>query len=56
MVTDPKALQKILNTSSDNYSKLPNIRAVSRMLNGKGILWADGSSRPFTTFSEMTSS
>ncbi|KAN0081681.1 Cytochrome P450 [Tylopilus felleus] len=42
MVTDPKALQKILNTSSDNYSKLPNIRAVSRMLNGKGILWADG--------------
>ncbi|KAF8557928.1 cytochrome P450 [Imleria badia] len=42
LVTDPKALQKMLSTSAYNYSKLPNLRVISRMLNGKGLFWADG--------------
>jgi len=46
MITDPKALQKIMNTPTYNFSKLPNARVVSRMLNGKGVIWADGNSHP----------
>ncbi|KAH0828945.1 cytochrome P450 [Lanmaoa asiatica] len=42
LVTDPKALQKMLNTSAYDYSKLPNLRVISRMLNGRGILSAEG--------------
>ncbi|KAI9573309.1 cytochrome P450 [Boletus coccyginus] len=42
MVADPKALQKILNTPTYSYSKLPNFRVVSRVMNGEGVVWADG--------------
>ena len=54
LVTDPKALQKIMNTSAYSYSKLPNLRVISRLLNGKGVLWAEGSSHPFKISFEMT--
>ncbi|KAG6382164.1 cytochrome P450 [Boletus reticuloceps] len=42
LVTDPEALRRMLNTSTQTYSKLPNYRIVSRMLHGTGLLWADG--------------
>ena len=42
MVTDPKALQKIFNGYS--YPRLPSLRVVEHMLNGKGLVWADGTS------------
>ena len=54
LVTDPKALQKILSTSAYNYSKLPNLRVISRMLSGEGVGWAEGTSHPFTFSFEMT--
>ncbi|KAG6370177.1 hypothetical protein JVT61DRAFT_12324 [Boletus reticuloceps] len=41
LVTDPEALRRILNTSTQTYSKLPNYRIASRMLHGTGLLWAD---------------
>ena len=40
MVTDPKALQKIFNGYI--YQRLPGLRVVEHMVNGKGIVWADG--------------
>ncbi|KAI9568845.1 cytochrome P450 [Boletus coccyginus] len=39
---DPKALQWIFNTSAYRYPKQPNLRVISRMMNGKGVIWADG--------------
>ncbi|KAF8557917.1 cytochrome P450 [Imleria badia] len=42
LVTDPKALLKVLSTSSYRYSLPPTLRVISRMLNGEGISWADG--------------
>ncbi|KAF8557930.1 cytochrome P450 [Imleria badia] len=42
LVSDPKALQKILSTSAYNYLKLPNLLVLARALNGKGISWAEG--------------
>lgn len=42
LIADPKALQRIFNTSAYRYPKLPNIRAISRMTSGKGIVWAEG--------------
>ena len=54
LVTDPKALQKILSTAAYSYSKLPNIRVISRMVNGKGIGWAEGSSHRFKILLEIT--
>lgn len=54
LIADPKALQKILNTSADNYVKLPNLRVISRTLNGEGIIWADGNSRRVKVSFEIT--
>ncbi|KAG6382155.1 cytochrome P450 [Boletus reticuloceps] len=42
LISDPKALHKVLNTSTYGYPKLPNLRVLSRTINGEGLLWADG--------------
>ncbi|KAG9312334.1 cytochrome P450 [Chiua virens] len=42
LVSDSKALQRMFNTSAYSYPKQPNLRVLSRMVNGKGIVWADG--------------
>ncbi|KAF8131873.1 cytochrome P450 [Boletus edulis] len=42
LISDPKALHKVLNTSTYGYPKLPSLRVLSRTINGKGLLWADG--------------
>lgn len=42
LVADPKALQRIFNTGAYRYPKQPNLRVISLMLNGKGVIWADG--------------
>ncbi|KAF8434320.1 cytochrome P450 [Boletus edulis BED1] len=42
LISDPKALHKVLNTSTYGYPKLSNLRVLSRTINGKGLLWADG--------------
>ncbi|KAF8058710.1 cytochrome P450 [Lyophyllum atratum] len=42
LVSDPKALQYILQTSGYNFPKQPARRELSRLTTGKGILWADG--------------
>ncbi|KAF8549103.1 cytochrome P450 [Imleria badia] len=42
IVTDTKALQRMLNTSLDKYPKPPNLRAPSYALNGRGVAWAVG--------------
>jgi len=54
MITDPKALQKILNAPTYNYSKLPNLRVISRLMSGEGVVWAEGNSHPFKFSCEMT--
>ena len=41
-IADPKALQRIFHTSAYRYPKLQMNRIISQMLNGKGIVWADG--------------
>ncbi|KAH0828958.1 cytochrome P450 [Lanmaoa asiatica] len=42
LVADPKALRWMFNTSAYRYPKQPHLRVISRMVNGKGISWADG--------------
>ncbi|KAF8141145.1 cytochrome P450 [Boletus edulis] len=42
LVADPKALQWIFNASAYRYPKQPNLRVISRMINGRGVVWADG--------------
>jgi hypothetical protein len=43
LISDPKALQYIHQTSGYNFVKQPERREVSRILSGRSILWADGS-------------
>ncbi|THV06675.1 cytochrome P450 [Dendrothele bispora CBS 962.96] len=42
LITDPKALQYILQTSGYNWQKYTERREIGRMTGGKGILWAEG--------------
>ncbi|KAH7922165.1 cytochrome P450 [Leucogyrophana mollusca] len=42
MVSDPKALQYIFQTSGYHFPKLPERRVLSRMLTGRGVTWAEG--------------
>ncbi|KAF8161361.1 cytochrome P450 [Crassisporium funariophilum] len=42
LVSDPKALQYIYQTAGYNFAKQTERREVSRLLSGRGILWADG--------------
>ncbi|KAG9312341.1 cytochrome P450 [Chiua virens] len=42
MISDPRAVHKILHTSDYTYCKLQTSRVISRLLNGKGITWSDG--------------
>ncbi|TFY79536.1 hypothetical protein EWM64_g4475 [Hericium alpestre] len=42
VVADPKALQHILHTSGYRYPKRADVREVTRILFGTGIVWADG--------------
>ncbi|THV06716.1 cytochrome P450 [Dendrothele bispora CBS 962.96] len=42
LVSDPKALQYIMHTSGYNYPKWPERTEISRVLMGRGLLWADG--------------
>ena len=43
LISDPKAVQYIYQTSGYNFVKLAERRELSRILAGRGILWADGS-------------
>ncbi|KAJ3758781.1 cytochrome P450 [Lentinula raphanica] len=42
MISDPKALQRILQTSGYKWRKTPQRREFSRLVAGKGLAWADG--------------
>ncbi|KIY71128.1 cytochrome P450 [Cylindrobasidium torrendii FP15055 ss-10] len=42
LISDPKALQYIFQTSGYNYEKWPERTEISRILMGRGLLWADG--------------
>ncbi|TFK25554.1 cytochrome P450 [Coprinopsis marcescibilis] len=42
MISDPKALQYIIHTSGYAYPKWPERTEISRVLMGRGLLWADG--------------
>ncbi|KAF9222413.1 cytochrome P450 [Gyrodon lividus] len=42
MIADPKALQWIFHTFAYRYPKQHSRRVASQMMNGKGIIWADG--------------
>ncbi|EKM80790.1 hypothetical protein AGABI1DRAFT_55872 [Agaricus bisporus var. burnettii JB137-S8] len=42
LISDPKALQYIFHTSGYNYLKWPERTEISRVLMGRGLLWADG--------------
>ncbi|KAF9478118.1 cytochrome P450 [Pholiota conissans] len=42
LVSDPKALQYIYHTAGYNFSKQPERRELTRMLTGRGIVWAEG--------------
>ncbi|EAU91561.1 hypothetical protein CC1G_02050 [Coprinopsis cinerea okayama7 len=41
-ISDPKALQYIIHTSGYAYPKWPERTEISRVLMGRGLLWADG--------------
>lgn len=41
-VSDPKALQYIIHTSGYSFPKWPERTEISRVLMGRGLLWADG--------------
>ncbi|GJJ11676.1 hypothetical protein Clacol_005912 [Clathrus columnatus] len=42
-ISDPKAIQYILNTSGYNFPKTPSARNSSALILGKGLVWTDGS-------------
>ncbi|KAJ3995670.1 cytochrome P450 [Lentinula boryana] len=42
MISDPKALQRIFQTSGYRWRKTPQRREFSRLVAGKGLAWADG--------------
>lgn len=42
MISDPKALQFILHTAAYRFEKPPERRAISALLSGMGIAWAEG--------------
>ncbi|KAJ7072910.1 cytochrome P450 [Mycena amicta] len=42
LVTDPKALQYIYHTSGYRFHKQPERIELTRLISGRGILWADG--------------
>ncbi|TFK74528.1 cytochrome P450 [Pluteus cervinus] len=42
LISDPKALQYIFHTSGYGYLKWPERTEISRILMGRGLLWADG--------------
>lgn len=42
MISDPKALQYIHQTSGYHFQKQPERRVISEAIAGKGIIWADG--------------
>ncbi|KAG1751043.1 cytochrome P450 [Suillus lakei] len=42
MISDPAALQYICAKSGYRFSQPPDRRVLSEMINGKGIIWADG--------------
>ncbi|KAF5345368.1 hypothetical protein D9758_008507 [Tetrapyrgos nigripes] len=42
LISDPKALQYIMHTSGYNFPKWPERTEISRVLMGRGLLWADG--------------
>lgn len=42
MVSDPKAMQYIFHTSGYGFLKWPERTEISRVLMGRGLLWADG--------------
>jgi len=42
LLSDPKALQYIFHTSGYNFLKWPERTEISRVLMGRGLLWADG--------------
>ncbi|KIK60906.1 hypothetical protein GYMLUDRAFT_200226 [Collybiopsis luxurians FD-317 M1] len=42
LISDPKALQHILQTSGYRWGKSPERKELSRMISGKNLAWADG--------------
>ncbi|PPQ93824.1 hypothetical protein CVT25_013533 [Psilocybe cyanescens] len=42
LISDPKALQFILHTAAYRFVKPPERRAISALLSGMGIVWAEG--------------
>ncbi|KDR75603.1 hypothetical protein GALMADRAFT_226232 [Galerina marginata CBS 339.88] len=42
LVSDPKAIQYILQTGGYRFAKQTERREVSRLLSGKGLVWAEG--------------
>ncbi|KAJ3892341.1 cytochrome P450 [Lentinula edodes] len=42
MISDPKALQRVFQTSGYRWRKTPQRREFSRLTSGKGLAWADG--------------
>ncbi|PFH52187.1 hypothetical protein AMATHDRAFT_74464 [Amanita thiersii Skay4041] len=42
LVSDPKALQYIYQTAGYRFHKQPERREMTRLISGRGILWADG--------------
>ncbi|KAF9467351.1 cytochrome P450 [Collybia nuda] len=42
LISDPKALQYIFHTSGYGFLKWPERTEISRVLMGRGLLWADG--------------
>ncbi|TFK44496.1 cytochrome P450 [Crucibulum laeve] len=42
LISDPKALQYIFHTSGYGFLKWPERTEISRILMGRGLLWADG--------------
>lgn len=44
MISDPAALQYIFAKSGYRFPKPPDLRVLSKMINGKGIIWTEGKS------------
>ncbi|KAI6124692.1 cytochrome P450 [Pisolithus croceorrhizus] len=42
VVSDPKALSRILSSASQHFPKVPERRILTFMLLGKGLIWAEG--------------
>lgn len=56
MISDPETLHYMFHTSGYDIIKQPERKELSRLLTGRGLIWAEGISFALTCHRHLTSS